>query len=222
METKNEILLFSKKEVSIIILLLVLVAIFSFTLGIKLGQKLSHGKLEIEHHGEAPLSAIEHETEHEVEADQHHVTANEKHEKDQTAVEEAIEKAKESLEHEVNALKAGSGKAIPMSFPKDKKQAVKEEPKHGHSEKSPSKVASGKYTLQVGSHRTIEEANSQVKELRGKGFDAFYLGVEIPGKGTWYRVGIGMYPSKEMADTSANNLKKTKEMPAFIVQKLGE
>lgn len=227
METKNDILLFNKKEVSVIIVLLALVAIFSFTLGIKLGQKLNNSKVDVDQsHTEAPLSAVEQETEHEVDAHAAPITAKEKHEQDQAAVEEAIEKAKQSLDHEVQALKAGSGKAVPMSFPNEKKEEqYKNNKVHsttGHAEKNPTKLAAGKYTLQVGSHRTIEEANAQVKELRDKGFDSFYLGVEIPGKGTWYRVGIGMYPTKEMAESSANNLKKTKEMPTFIIQKMGE
>ncbi len=228
MEPRHELLVFNKKEVGIILMLLGLVALFSFTLGVRLGKKLSlvHST---ESHGHAPLTgeAAHSETAHHEAAGHGHDTTEHKSAAEdkvadkvaakeaQTAAAVAEEHADEALSKEIDEKKAGTGKALPMSFPTERK-----------TEKAPQKksekVMAGKFTLQVGSHRTLAEAVEQVNEFKKNGLDAFYREVQIPGKGTWYRVGIGLFPSKEMAEKTAANWKTTKKLPSYIIQKVSE
>lgn len=210
MDPKAELLVFNKKEIFVIITLLVLVALFSFTLGLKLGKTLGSGGIKAQQAEHAPLA-------------EHDEQAVEKHAADENAHGEAphdevVKKPAETSQpkqtaedhadaefsHEADKEKVGSGKVVPMALPKDKK-----------GEGGP------RYTLQVGSHRTVAEATEQVAALKQKGLDAFYLEAQLAGKGTWYRVGVGVFTTKEEAERTSSNL-KSKGLPAFIVQKLGD
>ena len=206
MDPKAELLVFNKKEIIVIITLLVLVALFSFTLGLKLGKTLGGGGIKTEQAEHAPL--VEHE--------EKHVATESEHGEEPAAVEPskkinegeqpkhlADDHADAEFTQEADKEKVGSGKVVPMALPKDKKS---EGPR---------------YTLQVGSHRTVAEATEQVAALKHKGLDAFYLEAQLAGKGTWYRVGVGVFAVKEEAERAATAW-KSKGLPAFIVQKLGE
>lgn len=58
---------------------------------------------------------------------------------------------------------------------------------------------SGAFAVQVGSHNDASEANEQAARLRAAGFEARVAAVEIPRKGTWYRVQSGGFASREEA-----------------------
>ncbi|MBI3544159.1 MAG: SPOR domain-containing protein [Deltaproteobacteria bacterium] len=225
MDPKPELLVFNRKEVSVIIILLVLVALFSFTLGLRLGKTLAvndkqhvteeaplapaaekkaapHGE-EAAHDDAKPAEAGEHAQKHE---DAPAATG------EPEAGSEAAKAAEDHADHEFAAEaskeKVGGGKTIPMSLPAEKKGEVGDK---------------ARYTLQVGSHRTVAEAAEQVAVLKRSKLDAFYLEAKVPGKGTWYRVGVGLYPSKDAAEAGGGKLKAlNRGMPSFLVQKINE
>lgn len=65
----------------------------------------------------------------------------------------------------------------------------------------PAKVADaeGRFTIQVGSFNQSGEAEARASVLRAAGFDARVAAVEIPKKGTWYRVQSGRFQTREQA-----------------------
>lgn len=217
MEPKAELLVFNKKEILVIISLLVLVALFSFTLGLKLGKTLgASAKPAATEHAPLGEHAVEGSSahapteaapgEHGEEASENRVEATKPVASPEAAPAEAQDKADAEFAAEADKEKVGAAKTVPMAFPKDKKGET---------------IKNVRYTLQVGSHRTVAEATEQVSGLKRKGLDAFYIEATVPGKGTWYRVGIGVFNSKEEAERGAVEWKK-KGLPAHIVQKIGE
>ena len=66
----------------------------------------------------------------------------------------------------------------------------------------------GSFTVQVASSREKEDADGMAARLRKKGYDAFVVPAEIPGKGKWYRVRVGVFPTKEEAASYADGLKR--------------
>lgn len=228
METKHELFVFNKKEVGVILMLLGLVALFSFTLGIKLGKRLGAAKpAEQAAIVASPLTAAKPKTEHAAEA------SKEDEESAPTLSEDEInpaaaaeEKADAELEKEIDKTHAGAGKILAMALPGEKKGVAKStesgpakaEPAT-HSQKT-EQAANGKYTLQIGSYRTLKEATEQVSELKKKNLDAFYVEAQIPGKWTWYRVGVGVFANKGMAEKTAVRWKSAKALPPYIVQKI--
>jgi cell division protein FtsN len=53
--------------------------------------------------------------------------------------------------------------------------------------------------VQVGSYPDASQANERVSALRASGFEARAAAVEIPKRGTWYRVQAGRFQTREEA-----------------------
>lgn len=83
------------------------------------------------------------------------------------------------------------------------------------------KVTRGRYTLNIASFRDKVNADQLMKELEDKGYDAFLEKTDIPGKGTWYRVAVGRFSSREEALTFARGLKE-KGITYSFVRKIPE
>lgn len=63
-------------------------------------------------------------------------------------------------------------------------------------------------TVQIAAVRSEEEARRYSEKLRQKGYAAYIEPIAIAGKGTWYRVRMGEFPSKEFAGSTLERLKK--------------
>ncbi|HRK02831.1 MAG TPA: SPOR domain-containing protein [Oligoflexia bacterium] len=211
--------MFNKKEIVIILLLFVLVALLSFTLGVRMGRSLNETKLYTETPQEAPLKEkaalpIEKAPAHGEDQSAHDNQGDSKSLlKKESATEKESAKAEDLADGELQAELTKSGvktdRPVSMELPTEKK-----------GEMAPAKSVAGRFTLQVGSHRTVSEAAEQVTSLKAKGLDAFYIEAVLPGKGTWYRVGVGNFDSKEKAELYAARYKN--ELPPFIVQRMSE
>ena len=59
---------------------------------------------------------------------------------------------------------------------------------------------SGIFTVQVSSFPTTEEASAFARKLERKGFEPYVTAAEIPGRGTWHRVRVGNYRTKDGAE----------------------
>ncbi|MCA1633626.1 MAG: SPOR domain-containing protein [Acidobacteria bacterium] len=59
--------------------------------------------------------------------------------------------------------------------------------------------ANGNFTAQVGSYSDASQANERVSALRASGIEARAAAVEIPKRGTWYRVHAGRFQTREEA-----------------------
>ncbi len=85
-------------------------------------------------------------------------------------------------------------------------------------EKAPSAPNKGSLTIQVGSFKDQGEADSRAGRLKSvSGVDARVVKVNIPGKGTWYRVQVGGFSSREEAMSYGNQLKAKGAASDFIV-----
>jgi cell division protein FtsN len=72
---------------------------------------------------------------------------------------------------------------------------------------------SGKFTIQLGSHRTLKEAEDFAEGFKARGYDTIINQIEIKGKGTWYRVSLGAFANMDEAKSYI-----TKEKTLFIGQ----
>jgi cell division septation protein DedD len=57
----------------------------------------------------------------------------------------------------------------------------------------------GRYTVNLASFREKARADSLVRELRGKGLEAFSWEIDLPEKGKWHRVSVGNFATLEYA-----------------------
>ena len=82
-----------------------------------------------------------------------------------------------------------------------------EQPKEPARALTPANDAGGKFTVQVGSFNVESQANERISSLRASGFDARATAVELPGRGTWYRVQVGRFAEREEAAKVAAQLR---------------
>ncbi len=80
----------------------------------------------------------------------------------------------------------------------------------------------GSLTIQVASFSDQAQANERVNSLRSRGVEARAVRVEIPNKGTWYRVQIGGFKSRDDASGYANQLKSKGILQEFIITTVGK
>lgn len=83
---------------------------------------------------------------------------------------------------------------------------------------TPASDADGKFTVQVGSFSVESQANERISSLRAAGFDARSTAVQIPGRGTWYRVQVGRFRERgDAAKTAAQLREKAAAAGSMVV-----
>ena len=81
----------------------------------------------------------------------------------------------------------------------------------------PAEKQRGLYTLQVGSHQDMAEANEQAEKFRAAGFEPHVVSAEIPKRGTWYRVQVGDFSTRDEANSFGAMLRSKGLVESFIV-----
>lgn len=77
----------------------------------------------------------------------------------------------------------------------------------------------GDYNIQVVSYERREPANAFAKGLRTRGHRAYVLGVDVPERGTYWRVRIGPFDSKWEADQYRTKFEQEERMNVIVVKK---
>ncbi len=77
--------------------------------------------------------------------------------------------------------------------------------------------AAGKFTLQVGSFNNTVEANERAAHLQAAGFAAQVVAVELPKRGTWYRVQTGRFAGRAEATRYGAQLRAIGAADNFLV-----
>lgn len=222
MDEKTKLYVFTKKEVALIFIFMMLIGLASFSLGVKLGKKYTFKNEGFSHEDKQVVDMLSGQEEM-VEK----IEAEKKVESSDNPDEETKVKLKEDS-HEllkkkiVEQLSAEQKKIDGPSSPVKKKieqikksEIVKEVVKNGVPavdpviSKSIQDSYSGKYTIQLSSHRSISEAEEFANGFKIKGYNPIISEANIKGRGTWYRVSIGVFDSMSEA---SEYLKKEKEL----------
>jgi DedD protein len=77
-------------------------------------------------------------------------------------------------------------------------------------------VKGGAFTLQISAFQSREEADRFAARLRDRGYAPYILAAEVPNKGTWYRVRMGSFPSKDAASRYLADFKRETQLNAFV------
>ncbi len=231
MEPKQRLFIYDRKEMAVLVLLGVMVALFAFTLGVHLGKKVgpSHVVTGAEHgHGDGDSSAP-------VQTESDKVPENPEIAAQASGVPDAVD---ESLDQALHDEVAKTGIQLEQSRPVDlpkKTRSANGGATSGTSESktatspgdsSPVKTAiheavsslvTGKYTLQVGSHQNKDEAEEQIHLLEEHGLKPFLRTVDLKKKGQWHRVFVGGFESKEDAEKTGKRFKAENVIVSFVV-----
>jgi cell division septation protein DedD len=80
----------------------------------------------------------------------------------------------------------------------------------------------GELTLQIISYDRPEPARAFAAGLRDKGHEAFVQAAEVEERGTFYRVRIGPFKSREQADKYRRKFEQEEHMNTFVVRRKEE
>jgi len=117
--------------------------------------------------------------------------------------------------------------AVPVTTTTDSKPERKPEPESVATRSTPAAArpapkvpdttsATGAFTLQLGASPNRDDAERQASRLRDKGYAPYIVTAEVPGKGTWYRVRMGSFPTKDAATRYLQDFKRETQAEAFV------
>lgn len=81
---------------------------------------------------------------------------------------------------------------------------------------APTVTSGGNWTIQVASFNDQVQASDRVSDLKAANLPARVARVDIPGKGTWYRIQIGGFESREEALRYGGQLRSRGAIQDFI------
>lgn len=177
MEENNKVIVFEKKEIVLILIFVVVLIITSFTLGIRLGKKLTLADAGITPADQKTVelkSGLEEDVEKTVEEDSK-LTDEEK-------LKKLMDESKTRLSDELEKFSTDDKKAPNQSV-----------------ESQANSSMNGKFTIQLGSYPSVEEAKQFAEGFTVRGYSPIINETTIDGKGTWYRVSLGLFGSVEEA-----------------------
>lgn len=198
MDEKTKLYVFAKKEVALLFIFMVLIGATAFTLGVKVGKTYSFKeagfteedriKVELTSPEEESINNIvkKAETEKSKPVDMNKMYDNiQESIKEQLAEEPkepAVETPKENkpkveMKEEVKAPAKVEAEKVSQATPSGKKKDR----------------YSGKWTIQLGSHRSLADAEGFASGFKIRGYNPIVNEVEIPSRGTWFRVSIGTF-----------------------------
>ncbi|MDO9183832.1 MAG: SPOR domain-containing protein [Bacteriovorax sp.] len=201
MDSKTKLYVFAKKEVALIFIFMILIAITSFVMGVKIGKNYSLEMAGVTPEDQKKVVELLSNKEEALEDIKKNAEAH-------TVESSDIE---HKLQEKITAEFGGNGKAThETAEPTHSANMSTEKPAHEALSKD---GLSGKFTIQLGSHRTLKEAEDFAEGFKARGYDTIINQIEIKGKGTWYRVSLGAFSNMEEAKSYIN-----KEKTLFIGQ----
>ncbi len=200
MDSKTRLYVFAKKEVALIFVFMILIAVTSFVFGVKVGKSYSldmSGISEADRKKVVELLSKNEEDLQEIKKNQ------DAHTVESTDIENKLQ--------EKITTEFGAG-TDPHAANMSTEHAPQTSAAEAHSAATADGL-SGKFTIQLGSHRTLKEAEDFAEGFKARGYDPIINQIDIKGKGTWFRVSLGAFATQEEAKTYI-----TKEKSLFLGQ----
>lgn len=181
MEENNKVIIFEKKEIILVLIFVLVLIVTSFTLGIRLGKKLSLNEAGVK--------------------DEDVKTVELKSAAEEDAEASVAEESKLTDEEKLKKLMDESKNRLTDELEKFSKEDTPASAANGTGAEENKSTMAGKFTIQLGSYETIEEAKQFAEGFTVRGYSPIINEVKIPGKGNWYRVSLGLFNSLEEAKT---------------------
>ncbi len=202
--TRQRVFVYDRREVFLLSAVVLLVALFTFTLGVHFGKQIVFRS--------APVPGLDASSADTV--PDSIPNRQELQEQAKGLVDAADEIVAQELQDEVKreGLKLEHARQVEL-------------PKQAHSKnagattlRSQGRSRAG-FSIQIGSHPTLKEAEDAMKPLESQGLKPFLKEAEIKGKGTWYRVYLGNFDSQDAGQKAGQNYRDKGWIKSYIVTK---
>jgi cell division protein FtsN len=207
---KARFFIYDRREVSILVLLAVMVAVFAFTLGVHLGKRagtkvqpnLAMGT-DAEHKSEIAPALEATPTDEEIQA------------RIRTQPPAAADLLAQATQEEVKRTGIKLDSPRQVSLP----SSVEAGSKSADSPESPEPNASmKKYAIQIGSYPSLILAQLRVHELEGEGLKPVVIRkADVKGLGTRFRVMVGEFRTRQGAEKAGEIYRSEKKFDTFII-----
>lgn len=209
MDENTKLYVFSKREVALIFLFMFLIALTSFVFGVKIGKNYSFEQSGFLPQDKQKIDLLSGQEEKVNEV----VREKEGKLKDPAELNDLNKKLEQHIKTETD----GEGKRFegkpqadePAPSQPTQTESTMEDTGNQMIEPVPGTEVgmedgaksslqdnySGKYTIQLGSHRSIDEAEAFAEGFKVRGYNPIINEVEIPNRGVWYRVSLGVFDS---------------------------
>ncbi len=193
MDSKTKLYVFAKKEVALIFIFMILIAVTSFVLGVKIGKNYSLEMAGITKEDQKKVVELLSNKEEELSS----IKAN----PEASTVEssEIENKLQEKISEEFGGGAAAQSGHGNMSVEHGASTAHGEAKSTLSASSGAKDALSGKYTIQLGSHRTLKEAEAFAEGFRARGYNPIINQIDIKGKGTWFRVSLEAFSTEQEA-----------------------
>jgi cell division septation protein DedD len=204
------------------VVLIFFISLLSFSIGTFVGKKFSdnqHKMAVLE-----PQAASKESTAHHEEgAKEEHHDAQEPEVALGAKVSEHNQKAKSHAEEEELTEEQASSLEDEM-VDEDLKKGAKNDSSKKLNRMLASEMAQkgvGKYTVQIASFSSQEEAEKKVQELKAQKFDSFSTETTVKGH-QWYRVNVGLFATIKEAQNQKTQLADQAKITKAIIQKVSK
>lgn len=109
--------------------------------------------------------------------------------------------------------------AVPTRINEDAgalRDAIARAQKPERAEPKPETAHDGNFTLQLSAFQDRGEADRFAANLRDKGYAPFIVEATLPAKGTWYRVRMGRFPTRDAAGRYLADFKRETSIDAIV------
>lgn len=195
MDEKTNLYVFEKKEVFLLFLFMILIALTSFMLGVKMGKNYSYQKAGLLPEDQQKIELLSGQEE------EVNKTLKEKVQITDDKLRETMhESLKQKIQDEMNNTETNNEAVVapkpePAVTPTAVATPTMEDLANKIAKQPTSDKFTGKYTIQLSSHRSKAEAMEFSNGFTVRGYDPIINEVELSGKGTWYRVSLGVFDS---------------------------
>lgn len=205
------------------VVLIFFISLLSFSIGTFVGKKFSdnqHKMAVLEPHATSKEATAHHDED----SKEHHET-QEPEVALGAKVSEHNQKSKANG-HEAEELNEEQAAALEDEMVDEdlKKDSAKAETPRKMNRMLASEMAQkglGKYTIQIASFPSQEEAEKKVKELKALKLDAFSTETNVKGH-QWYRVNVGLFATIKEAQTEKTQLADQSKITKTIIQKVSK
>ncbi|MBT4793355.1 MAG: SPOR domain-containing protein [Halobacteriovoraceae bacterium] len=224
MEDNNKLFVFEKKEVILIFIFIILIAVISFTLGIRTGKQLSikHDQYTDEDVQNINLKSVEEEYVDKVVEPQGESNFEESIKDDGSSDGAVTDKSENGMEARLKEEMAKlANEKIEVEKTKEEPKQVKEViAKESRVQDTGDAKYAGKYTIQLYADQSKANAQEFADSFIIKGYDVIINEVSIPGKGKWYRVGVGIFDNVNKAKDYLESKKDLFQNKKYFVQEI--
>lgn len=194
MDDKTNLYVFEKKEVALIFVFMILIAVTSFVLGVKVGKSFTYNEVDqaLDQVNQVEILSKEEEMANEIMNDNSRLAEDyeedvhrriEEHIKNEFERENSDAPEVQTSPELSSGMDAGDSQDLLTGEPLETRQEVD----------SQTVELRGKYTIQLSSHRSKKEAEEFAQGFEVRGYEPIINEVEVPNKGIWYRVSIGAF-----------------------------